>query len=158
ARPVAFAVGIIMLVYLPLLALEGIEGKMFRPMAITMACALSGALLYAVVFFPAVLVVLVPPAKGHGPHWLEWITKRYAGIVPFAIRQRVPLLVLSFAALGVVGYTFSRLGAEFVPRIFEGDAVVTIRRAPSISLDEARRLDLETERVLHEFPEVTSTL
>lgn len=158
ARPVAFAVAIIMLVYLPLLALEGIEGKMFRPMAITMACALSGALLYAVVFFPAVLVVLVPPAKGHGPHWLEWITKRYAGIVPFAIRQRVPLLVLSFAALGVVGYTFSRLGAEFVPRIFEGDAVVTIRRAPSISLDEARRLDLETERVLHEFPEVTSTL
>lgn len=158
ARPVAFAVGIIMLVYLPLLALEGIEGKMFRPMAITMACALLGALIYAVVFFPAVLVLLVPPAQGHGPRWLEWVTSRYAVVVPFALRQRVLLLVGSFAALGVVGYTFSRLGAEFVPRIFEGDAVVTIRRAPSISLDEARRLDLETERVLHEFPEVKSTL
>ncbi len=158
ARPVAFAVTIIMMVYLPLLALEGIEGKMFRPMAITMACALAGALLYAVVFFPAVLVVLVPPAKGHGPRWLEWVTQRYASMLPFALRQRVPLLVGSFVALGFVGYTFSRLGAEFVPRIFEGDAVVTIRRAPSISLDEARRLDLETERVLHEFPEVRSTL
>lgn len=158
ARPVAFAVAIIMLVYLPLLALEGIEGKMFRPMAITMACALFGALVYAVVFFPAVLVAFVPPAKGHGPKWLEWVTERYAGIVPFALRQRVTLLVGAFVVLGVVGYAFGRMGAEFVPRIFEGDAVVTIRRAPSISLDEARRLDLETERVLHEFPEVKSTL
>ena len=67
ARPVAFAVAIIMLVYLPLLTLEGIEGKMFRPMAITMACALFGALVYSVVFFPALLVAFVPPAKGHGP-------------------------------------------------------------------------------------------
>jgi heavy metal efflux system protein len=158
ARPVAFAVAIIMLVYLPLLALEGIEGKMFRPMAITMACALSGALLYAVVFFPAVLVIMVPPAKGHGPHWLEWITARYGALLPFALRQRVPLLAASFIALAGVGYAFGRMGAEFVPRIFEGDAVVTIRRAPSISLAEARRLDLETERVLHEFPEVKSTL
>lgn len=158
ARPVAFAVAIIMLVYLPLLALEGIEGKMFRPMAITMACALCGALLYAVVFFPAVLVVMVPPAKGHGPSWLQWISDRYAEILPFALRRRVPLLTGSLVCLGVVGYSFSRLGAEFVPRIFEGDAVVTIRRAPSISLQEARRLDLEVERVLHEFPEVISTL
>lgn len=158
ARPVAFAVGIIMLVYLPLLALQGIEGKMFRPMAITMACALSGALLYAVLFFPAVLVSLVRPAKDHGPHWLEWLTARYARVVPFALRARVPLLIGAFMLLGVVTYAFGSMGAEFVPRIFEGDAVVTIRRAPSISLEQARQLDLETERVLHEFPEVKSTL
>src|SRR5690554_5168837 len=158
ARPVAFAVAIIMLVYVPLLALEGIEGKMFRPMAITMACALFGALLYAVVFFPAVLVALVPPSKGHGPRWLEWISERYAELAPSALRWRWPLILGSFAALGGVGYTFAQLGAEFVPRIFEGDAVVTIRRAPSISLAEARRLDLETEKVLHTFPEVITTL
>lgn len=158
ARPVAFAVAIIMLVYVPLLALEGIEGKMFRPMAITMACALFGALLYAVVFFPAVLVTMVPPAKGHGPRWLEWIGERYAEIVPTALRLRWPLLAGSFAALGVVGYAFAQFGAEFVPRIFEGDAVVTIRRAPSISLEEARRLDIQTEKVLHTIPEVVTTL
>lgn len=158
ARPVAFAVAIIMLVYLPLLALEGIEGKMFRPMAITMACALFGALLYAVIFFPAVLVTMVPPSKGHGPAWLEWVSHRYAQLLPFALKQRVLLLVGAFVALGVVASSFASLGAEFVPRIFEGDAVVTVRRAPSISLDEARRLDLETEKVLHTFPEVQSTL
>lgn len=158
ARPVAFAVAIIMLVYVPLLALEGIEGKMFRPMTITMACALFGALVYAVVFFPAVLVALVPPSKGHGPRWLEWLTERYARLAPWALRGRWPILAGSFVALFGVGYAFIQLGAEFVPRIFEGDAVVTIRRAPSISLAEARRLDLETEKVLHTFPEVITTL
>jgi len=158
ARPVAFAVAIIMLVYMPLLALQGIEGKMFRPMAITMACALFGALVYAVVFFPAVLVVMVPPSKGHGPRWLEWIAQKYALLAPTAIRLRWPLVIGSFVLLGVVGWAFGQMGAEFVPRIFEGDAVVTIRRAPSISLDEARKLDLATEKVLHSYPEVITTL
>lgn len=158
ARPVAFAVAIIMLVYVPLLALQGVEGKMFRPMAITMACALFGALVYSIVFFPAVLVAMVPPAKGHGPHWVEWLTERYERIVPTTLRYRWQLLFGSVVALVVFGWLFGRAGAEFVPRIFEGDAVVTIRRAPSISIEEARRLDIETERVLQSFPEVITTI
>ncbi|MDI1436495.1 CusA/CzcA family heavy metal efflux RND transporter [Polyangium sorediatum] len=158
ARPVAFAVAIIMLVYVPLLFLEGIEGKMFRPMALTMACALFGALVYSVLFFPALLVTLVPPAEGHGPRWMEWITARYERIVGHAVTLRWPLLGASAVAFVVTTFWFARAGAEFVPRIFEGDAVVTIRRAPSISLDEARRLDLAAEKVLHGFPEVVSTL
>lgn len=158
ARPVAFAVAIIMLVYIPLLALEGVEGKMFRPMAITMASALFGALVYAVFFFPAVLVTAVPPSKNHGPRWLEWIARRYEALVPYAIRFRWPAILSGIALLFVTGSIFGAQGAEFIPRIFEGDAMVTIRRAPSISLEEARKLDLMTEQVLHEFPEVESTL
>jgi cobalt-zinc-cadmium resistance protein CzcA len=158
ARPVAFAVAIIMLVYVPLLALEGVEGKMFRPMAITMASALFGALIYAVLFFPALLVTLVPPAKGHGPRWMEWIAHQYEKAVPAAIALRWPLIGLSTVLLGVMGYVFGAAGAEFVPRIFEGDAVVTVRRAPSISLTEAQRLDLQTEQVLRSFPEVVTAL
>ena len=158
ARPVAFAVAIIMLVYIPLLALEGVEGKMFRPMAITMACALFGALVYAVLFFPAVLVALVPPAKGHGPGWLERLGKAYRRALPSIVRHRWLLLASSLGIFWLSAWLFGRQGAEFVPRIFEGDAVVTIRRAPSISLDEARKLDLEAEKVLHSFPEVLTTL
>lgn len=158
ARPVAFAVAIIMLVYVPLLFLEGIEGKMFRPMALTMACALFGALVYSVVFFPAVLVTVVQPATGHGPRWMEWLSARYQAAVGPAIRLRWPLLIASILVLIVTSIVFARAGAEFVPRIFEGDAVVTIRRAPSISLEEARRLDLAAEKVLHSFPEVVTTL
>jgi cobalt-zinc-cadmium resistance protein CzcA len=158
ARPVAFAVTIIMLVYVPLLALEGVEGKMFRPMAITMACALFGALVYAVLFFPALLATFVPPASNHGPRWMDWIAERYGEVLPAAVRWRWATLAASIGLLVGVGVLFARSGAEFVPRIFEGDAVVTIRRSPSIALSEALRLDLETERVLHEFPEVMTTL
>jgi len=157
-RPVAFAVAIILLVYIPLLALEGVEGKMFRPMAITMALALAGALLYTIVFFPAVLTLLVRPRADHGPFWLEAIEHRYRHILPALVARRIPILAFAALALVAAGYSFSRKGAEFVPRIFEGDAVVTIRRAPSISLSKARDLDLETEKVLHAFPEVVSTL
>jgi cobalt-zinc-cadmium resistance protein CzcA len=158
ARPVAFAVAIIMLVYLPLLALEGVEGKMFRPMAITMACALFGALVYAVFFFPALLVALVPPLRHHGPKWMDAIAAAYGRFIPRFVAYRWATFALSVALLAGVSILFTRAGAEFVPRIFEGDAVVTIRRAPSISLSEARRLDLETEKVLHEFPEVVTTV
>ena len=158
ARPVAFAVAIITLVYLPLLSLQGIEGKMFRPMAITMACALFGALLFAVVFFPALLVVMVPPRKDHGPKWLEAIGRGWRSIAPRLLSWRWPLAGAATAALVGCGVLFAGAGANFVPRIFEGDALVTIRRAPSIGLDHARDLDLRAERTLHTFPEVVSTL
>jgi heavy metal efflux system protein len=158
ARPVAFAVSIIMLVYVPLLTLEGVEGKMFRPMALTMAMALFGALVYAVLFFPAVLVMLVPPASGHGPAWVGRIANLYGRILPIVIAGRRWFLAGALVLLCLSGWRFLRAGAEFVPRIFEGDAVVTIRRAPSIALAQSRDLDLAVERVLHRFPEVMTTL
>jgi cobalt-zinc-cadmium resistance protein CzcA len=158
ARPVAFAVAIILLVYVPLLALEGVEGKMFKPMALTMACALAGALIYAVVFFPALLSAFVPPLPHHGPRFMDWIATQYSRALPRFVALRWTLLTGSVALLAAVSFLFVKSGAEFVPRIFEGDAVVTIRRAPSISLKEARRLDLETEQVLHTYPEVMTSL
>jgi cobalt-zinc-cadmium resistance protein CzcA len=158
ARPVAFAVAIITLVYLPLLSLEGTEGKMFRPMAITMACALFGALVFAVVFFPALLVAVVPPTKKEGPRWLARIAGAWSAAAPALLRRRWLLFGAGVLVLIGSGALFARAGADFVPRIFEGDALLTIRRAPSIGIDEARDLDLRVERTLHEFPEVVTTL
>jgi cobalt-zinc-cadmium resistance protein CzcA len=158
ARPVAFSVAIIMLVYLPLLSLSGIEGKMFRPMAITMACALFGALLYSLLFFPALLALFVPPAKNHGPRWVECITHWYGRRLPWALAKKHWLIAAAVAALGGSIALIAGAGADFVPRIDEGDVVVTIRRSPSISLAEAKQLDLAVERVLQGFPEVVTTL
>ncbi len=158
ARPVAFSVAIIMLVYVPLLALQGVEGKMFRPMATVMACALCGALIYAVAFFPGVLAVLMPPPKTEGPAWLGHLRRRYEALVPAFIAARTPLLLGASVALVLTLWLLAGKGADFVPRIQEGDLVVTIRRAPSISLTEARRLDLAAEQVLKRFPEVITTL
>ncbi len=158
ARPVAFSVAIIMLVYIPLLALQGVEGKMFRPMATVMACALFGALVYSVVFFPGVLAMLMPPPKDEGPKWLRVLRDRYEPLVPRFIELRWPLLGGMTVALVLSMWLLGQRGADFVPRIQEGDIVVTIRRTPSIGLTEARRLDLEAEKVLREFPEVITTL
>ena len=158
ARPVAFAVAIILLVYLPLLTLEGIEGKMFRPMALTMACALFGALIYSVLFFPALLVLFVPPPAGPGPRWVVALERGYARLMAPFSRWRWALLGGAVAAFVGSLLLLGRAGADFVPRIDEGDAVVTIRRPPSISLGEAKDLDLATERVLKRFPEVLTTL
>src|SRR6185369_4401813 len=85
-RPVAFAVAIIMLVYIPLLSLEGVEGRLFKPMATTMAFALFGALVYSVVFLPALLALFVPPLKKEGARWLNPIARGYKRAVPHAIR------------------------------------------------------------------------
>ncbi len=157
-RPVAFSVAIILLVYLPLLSLEGIEGKMFRPMALTMACALFGALVFSIVFFPALLVTFVPPPKSEGPKWLRALEHWYEGVLARAIKARWVLIGVSAASFAFSIFLLGRAGADFVPRIEEGDAVVTIRRAPSISLAQARELDLATENVLKRFPEVKTTL
>ena len=156
ARPVAFAVAIITLVYVPLLSLEGTEGKMFRPMAITMASALFGALVFAVMFFPPLLVVLAP--KSHDPKWIHRVAHAYRDVAPSFVRLRWPLFAGATLLLAVSAVVFAKLGANFLPRIFEGDAILTIRRAPSVGLDAARDLDLRTEQVLATFPEVEATL
>jgi heavy metal efflux system protein len=158
ARPVAFAIAIIMLVYVPLLGLQGVEGKMFRPMAVTMASALFGALVYSIVFFPAVLVSLVPPPRTHGPAWVLWLNGRYESVLPKILGFRWQLIGVATAGLAAAAWVFAGAGAEFVPRIFEGDAVVTIRRAPSISINEASRLDMDAQLVLQTFPEVVTTI
>ncbi len=157
-RPVAFSVAIIMLVYVPLLGLEGVEGKMFKPMAMTMAFALFGAVVYSVVFLPALLVTFVPPLQKEGAAWLARLTHLYERALPTAVRLRWPLLGSTLAALLVSGYVFGQSGADFVPRIDEGDLVVAMRRAPSINLEEAKRLDLEVQEELKSFPEVLSAV
>ena len=157
-RPVAFAVAIIMLVYIPLLSLEGVEGRLFKPMATTMAFALFGALLYSVLFLPALLALFVPPLKKEGARWLVPVARGYKAVVPLAIRYRWPLIVGSAVALVTAGYVFKEKGADFVPRIDEGDMVVSIRRPPSINLEEAKKLDYRTQQVLLGFPEVLKTL
>jgi cobalt-zinc-cadmium resistance protein CzcA len=159
ARPVVFSVLIILLVYLPLLSLEGTEGKMFRPMATTMALALGGSIVFALVVFPAGAVTFLRPPKKPGSHGLlHHLEAPYARGVAWAVKQRRALFIAALAGLALTVPVAGGLGADFVPRIDEGDIVVAIRRIPSIGFTEARRLDLATERVLARFPEVVTSL
>lgn len=158
ARPVVFSVLIILLVYIPLLTLEGTEGKMFRPMAATMGLALFGSVIFALVVFPAAVASFLRPSPGGGHHHEGALETRYRAALQWAVERRIGLVALSVAALVATAPVLASLGADFVPRIDEGDIVVAARRVPSVGHGEARRLDLEMQRVLRRFPEVVTTV
>lgn len=160
ARPVAFSVAIILLVYLPLMALEGVEGRMFRPMAITVALALFGALVFTLTTFPAAISLVIRASKqGHeGGRIFRTLLAAYTALLARTLRH--PTVAFAGAGLAFVGSMVlgTRLGADFVPRIFEGEMVLDVRRLPSISISEAERLGREVEAVVARFPEVRSVV
>ncbi len=156
-RPVVFSVLIILLVYVPLLTLEGTEGKMFKPMATTMALALFGSVVFSLFVFPAGAAAFMGEVS-HGHGLLGKLDAPYRRAVTWSIARRGVLIAFAVVALIATLPVAGSLGADFVPRIDEGDIVVAIRRIPSIGFSEARRLDLLTQQVLKRFPEVETTL
>ncbi len=157
ARPVVFSVLIILLVYVPLLTLEGTEGKMFRPMASTMALALFGSVIFSLFTFPAGAALLLKPG-GHEAGWLAKLDAPYERLVRWALEKRYVLVGVAVSLLLVTLPIGAGLGADFIPRIDEGDMIVAIRRIPSIGMSEARDLDLAVQKVLARFPEVETSL
>ncbi len=154
-RPMTFAVGIIILVYVPILALTGLEGKMFRPMALTVIMALAGSLLFAVAAAPllAFWFARASPRREDTRllHWIRWMYEpclRWAIDHPWWVVMPAVLLFVMSLGLG------SLLGVEFIPRLDEGDLAIQLWRLPSISLSESVSTALEVERVLRRFPEV----
>jgi heavy metal efflux system protein len=159
ARPVAFSLMIIMLVYLPLMALEGVEGRMFKPMAITVALALGGALLFSLTAFPALAATLLPySVHKHDVNkgFFGRARRAYDGFLERTLDRPRPVLAVATIALVVTGVVATRLGAEFVPRLDKGELSLDIKRLPSISISEAQRLGVEVEEVLAKFPESLS--
>jgi cobalt-zinc-cadmium resistance protein CzcA len=159
ARPVVFSLLIILLVYLPLMALQGVEGRLFKPMAITVALALGGALLFSLTAFPALAATVLSPAeKAHDPNkgFFARARRRYDALLARALERPQPVLGVGAAAVLVAGVVGMSLGAEFVPRLDEGELALDIRRLPSISIGEAQRLGVEVEEVLARFPETKS--
>jgi cobalt-zinc-cadmium resistance protein CzcA len=158
-RPVTFAVGIIILVYIPILTLSGIEGKLFRPMALTVILALAGSLFIAVTVTPVLASWFVSArARGQEPRLTRSLRHLYLSALHWAIR-RPRLVVVSATALFVlallIGWT---LGVEFIPRLDEGDFAVQVWRLPSVSLSESVATSLHIEKVLRQFPEVVKVV
>ncbi len=156
-RPVMFAVIIVLLVFLPLATLEDVEGKMFRPVVISLVFMLAGALFYALVFVPAMAPALLSKFSADREPWLiRTLRNAYDPLLKKAVKR--PILTTAIAGLIAVATIVPgvTLGAEFLPRIFEGDFALDIRRPVSVSVTQAVALSLETERILLEkVPEVT---
>jgi cobalt-zinc-cadmium resistance protein CzcA len=161
ARPIAFGVLIIMLVYVPILSLQGLEARMFRPMAITVALALFGSLLLALCFVPAVGTWVFRRGARESryaerlAHWLDRGYSRALGAV--TARPRATVLT----AVGVFGATLlvvPRLGTEFLPQLDEGSLLISATKDPTISLSRSVQMQRELERTVKMTPEVTTVV
>ncbi|HRE60771.1 MAG TPA: CusA/CzcA family heavy metal efflux RND transporter [Micropepsaceae bacterium] len=154
-KPSIFGVLIITLVYVPIFALTGVEGKMFHPMAFTVMFALTAALLLSLTFVPAAVALFVTGKVAEKESRAMRIARGwYAPALTFALRARVPV---ALSAGGLVVFSFilaSRMGAEFIPSLDEGDIALHAMRIPGTSLSQAIAMQEALEARLLEFPEV----
>ena len=159
ARPVLFSVLIIFLVYLPVLSLESIEGKTFRPMALTVMLALAGALLITMLLVPAMSASLLSRrASGEDTFIVRHARRLYTPVLTRAVGH--PFLSVGIAAVLFAGSVFllMNLGGEFVPQLSEGAIVVTSNKLPGINLDASIRTATEIEKILRSFPDVQTVV
>ncbi|WP_224368450.1 efflux RND transporter permease subunit [Hyalangium versicolor] len=158
-RPASFGVGIIAVVYLPILSLTGIEGKMFRPMAITVICALAGAFVLSLTLVPALASLFLPrKVKEQESFIIAGARKVYEPALRWCLRRRKAVVGIALGVLAVSLSILPFLGAEFIPRLDEGALALQAWRVPSVSLEESVRQTTLIEQVLKRFPEVQTVV
>jgi cobalt-zinc-cadmium resistance protein CzcA len=154
-RPALFGEAVLIAVYLPILTLTGVEGKMFQPMALTVVFALVAASLLSLTFVPAMVALCMTGRMREGDNLFmrgaKWL---YAPVVRLAVRLRYVVVPVAIAAFAGALVLFGRLGQEFVPTLDEHDLLVQPIRIPSISLTQATHMQFHVEKALRTFPEV----
>ncbi|MCX6625968.1 MAG: CusA/CzcA family heavy metal efflux RND transporter, partial [Acidobacteria bacterium] len=155
SRPIVFGVAIIVAVYLPILTLEGLEGRMFRPMAITVCSALLGALLLSLTVVPmlSTLGLRATDRESHA-RWFDLILHHYARVLDYGMHHRFAIVVLSLLLMAVALGSLKFLGTEFMPKLDEGSILIQTRKLPGVSLPESVSISSRVERAVLEFPEV----
>ncbi len=155
ARPVLFGVLIIVAVYVPVFTLEGLEGKMFRPMAITVCSAILGALVLALTWVPVASSYLLKlEGKEHEQAWFLRLRRYYVAHLEDAMNHRLRTISVAVAVVSVAVASLAFLGTEFMPRLDEGALLVETRKLPSISLEESAAISTRVEQIIRRFPEV----
>lgn len=154
-KPTLFGELIIAIVYLPILALEGVEGKLFRPMALTVIFALAGSMILSMTLMPVLASYTLKKGGGRRENrMVRWLERRYRPVLGWALSRRK--LVLAIAGLAVLnaGFLATRLGAEFVPRLREQAIAINTVRTAGVSLEESVRYGTRIEQLLRErFPD-----
>lgn len=149
---------IIMVVYLPIFALSGVEGKMFHPMAFTVVIALLGAMVLSVTFVPAALALFLTGKVAEKENVLvTWANKIYVPALAAAMRSKALTVTLAVVIVVLSGLLTTRMGSEFVPSLDEGDIALHAIRIPGTSLTTATEMQNELEKRIRTFPEVDRT-
>ena len=155
-RPLLFGQLIIMVVYLPIFALTGVEGKMFHPMALTVVIALLGAMVLSVTFIPAAVALFIGNKVSEKENRLmRWARQAYAPLLDHALAAKAVVLTVAGIAIVLSGLLATRLGSEFIPNLNEGDFAIQALRIPGTSLTQSVQMQQQLERALKdEFPEI----
>ncbi|MEY4764673.1 MAG: hypothetical protein RI907_1346 [Pseudomonadota bacterium] len=154
ARPVASGVLIIMLVFLPLLTLEGLEGKLFKPVALTILYAMGASLVLSLTVIP-VLATLLLKTGAHADPWLvRWTTRLYTRLLDQALRHPTWWFAATAVSLAGAVVGFTALGKSFMPTMDEGDVIVSVEQSPAINLPAALALNARVQQALLRVPEV----
>jgi len=154
-RPLLFGQLIIMVVYLPIFALTGVEGKMFHPMAFTVVAALIAAMLLSMTFIPAAVALFIGENVSEKENRIMlWAKQAYQPLLDFALQSKTLVLSIVGVVLVLSGLLASRMGSEFVPSLNEGDIALHALRIPGTSLTQAIQMQMELERTILTFAEV----
>jgi heavy metal efflux system protein len=154
--PSVYGQAIIMLVYVPLLTLSGVEGKMFEPMALTVILALVSAFLLSLTFVPALIAIFVTGRVTEGDNAaVRYLKSAYAPLLRRAIASPGPAIIGSAVLFAATLLLFSRLGGEFIPTLDEKNVLLTASRVPSTSLSQAQSMQLDVEKAVSRLPQVS---
>ncbi|MEG1709549.1 MAG: CusA/CzcA family heavy metal efflux RND transporter, partial [Acinetobacter sp.] len=155
-RPLIFGQLIILVVYLPIFALTGVEAKLFHPMAMTVVLALFGAIILSVTFVPAAVALFVNgEVKETESRWMLWLKQKYEKLLNLAYEFKFFVVILALCILVLSGVLASKIGSEFSPTLSEGDFAVQQMRSPSTGLEQSLRMQENTEKLLLKtFPEI----
>ncbi|NHZ84667.1 MAG: CusA/CzcA family heavy metal efflux RND transporter [Planctomycetia bacterium] len=164
-RPIIFAIIIIIVVFIPLFTLQGVEGKTFRPLAFTISLAMFGSLLFAVLIAPVIASFIMKRTKKElrkteeKEIWIvRFLMRTYRPIVTYFVKIRKAAIALGIAILLIGAIIFPKLGSEFTPTLQEGTLILRLQMAPSISLTESTRLTMIAEKRLMKIEEVTGVV
>ncbi|NNK46332.1 MAG: CusA/CzcA family heavy metal efflux RND transporter, partial [Altererythrobacter sp.] len=154
-RPSIFGVIIITVVYLPIFALEGIEGKTFHPMAITVVLALTAAMILSLTLVPAAVAMFVTgKVEEKENRLMRWISNGYAPLLGKVLSRPKPVLAGAVLLVVIAGFGATRLGSEFIPELDEGDIAMHALRIPGTSLSQSIQMQEALEERIRQFPEV----
>tara|TARA_R100000935_G_C2831797_1_gene165521 strand:- start:247 stop:2469 length:2223 start_codon:yes stop_codon:yes gene_type:complete len=155
-RPLIFGQLIILVVYLPIFALSGVEAKMFHPMALTVVLALVAAIILSITFVPAAVALWVKgDIQEKESRWMLWLKAKYQQTLDISYQYKAVVLTFALCLLVITGFISTKLGSEFAPQLSEGDFAIQQLRSPSTGLEESLRIQENTEKLLlKSFPEI----
>ena len=155
--PVTSGIIIIIIVFLPLLTLQGLEGKLFIPVALTIVFALSGSLILSLTIIPVLASYLLKNVSHHEP-WLPRMMKQlYAPVLNWSLEHGRSVVFIALVSLVSAAWVYTQVGKSFMPTMDEGDLIVQLEKLPSITLEESLNLDQRVEKsILAQVPEITS--